>query len=468
MVTKEYLDDERKKLWVEVNSLKEALAKRTTDHENDARQASKKTSEYRNRSLDAKEAAEKALEEINTSKIEIDSTKNEITEKCREIEAFLEKLKSTNIEIDNFEENKGVLTTLFSEAESLKLKVTELNKISTQAEDLSSKINASYNQLNKRKTEFDEIYYEVIGYDDEAENGEKVRVGGLKDELENSYNELESKIEEATQTVIDVQKKVHHENEKFLEDERQKVNDKIKDWNTIHSTTLQEIKDLLPKALTAGLSYAFSEKREAEIKAGEKLTLVFNWSIAGLIIVSLIPFSVNAWMLNHGKTLEQVVLDLPNLLTGIIPLYIPLLWLAYSSNKKVNLSKRLVEEYTHKEVLSKTFEGLSSQIDSLEEDEISSELRIKLLYNLLDVSAENPGKLISDYNTADHPLMDALEKSSKLSDAVDKLQHVPGLSKIVKILDKKSKTLVKEQSQKVDEGLATVNKSDNSSTEELT
>jgi hypothetical protein len=120
-------------------------------------------------------------------------------------------------------------------------------------------------------------------------------------------------------------------------------------------------------------------------------------------------------------------------------------FLYYSTNKKGNLSKRIIEEYTHKEVLSKTFEGLSNQIENIKDENISSDLRIKLLYNILEVNSENPGKLISDYNKSDHPVMDALDKSIKLSNAVTKLAKIPGFSKLAVALDHKSKAIIKEQ-----------------------
>ncbi len=140
------------------------------------------------------------------------------------------------------------------------------------------------------------------------------------------------------------------------------------------------------------------------------------------------------------------------------PLYIPVLWLAYSANKSLKLSKRLIEEYTHKEVLSKTFEGLSQQIENIEDKDISSDLRTKLLYNIIEVNSENPGKLITDYNKSDHPLMDALDKSFKLANAVDKLSEIPGLSKLAAVLDKKSKRIIKEKQEKTNEGLDVLSK----------
>jgi hypothetical protein len=90
------------------------------------------------------------------------------------------------------------------------------------------------------------------------------------------------------------------------------------------------------------------------------------------------------------------------------------LWIAFSTSKKINVSKRLIEEYTHKEVVSKTYEGLSKQIDDIRNAKASEELRTKLLRNILDVSVENPGKLLSDYNESDHPILGKIPGISKL------------------------------------------------------
>jgi len=59
--------------------------------------------------------------------------------------------------------------------------------------------------------------------------------------------------------------------------------------------------------------------------------------------------------------------------------------------------------------------------------------------NFLQASSENPGKLISNYETSDHPIMEALEQSYKLQIVIDKLAGIPGLGKIADILDKSSK-----------------------------
>jgi hypothetical protein len=175
--------------------------------------------------------------------------------------------------------------------------------------------------------------------------------------------------------------------------------------------------------------------------------------ILGLVAVSAIPFLVSTISWHEGIPLKEMIYDLPRLVFGILPLYIPVLWIAYSSNKRLNLSKRLIEEYTHKEVLSKTFEGLSSQIENIEDEEISNELRVKLLYNIISVSSENPGKLITNYNNSDHPLTEALERSTQLANAVDKLSTIHGLGSLTRFLDKRAEVIFEEASEQVQKGL---------------
>ena len=169
--------------------------------------------------------------------------------------------------------------------------------------------------------------------------------------------------------------------------------------------------------------------------------------------VSLIPFVISVVSMFEGLSLEEAILRLPRLVLAILPLYVPVFWVAHSGNKKMNLSKRLTEEYTHKEVLSKTFEGLATQISQIGNNELSTDLKIRLLYNILEVSSENPGKLITDYNKSDHPLMDALDKSVKLANAVDKLDRIPGITRLTEMLSKKSKLIVEQEMKKAETGI---------------
>jgi hypothetical protein len=191
----------------------------------------------------------------------------------------------------------------------------------------------------------------------------------------------------------------------------------------------------LPNALTTGLSYAYSEKKKDEIENYDKLKGQFNIGIIGLISVSLLSVFVSIYFILTGTSFKEVIGILPNLASAIIPLYIPVLWYTFSANKKLNLSKRLIEEYTHKEVLGKTFGGLSTQINNLDENEVTKDLKLKLLFNILQVSTENPGKLISDYKNTDHPISEILNHQSKLDEAIEKAKGFPGIKSLANIFE---------------------------------
>lgn len=452
----DYLEEERKKIWAKIIEIEADVQKKTPDIEKDAKQASKKASEYRNRCKESKDAAfqyldsiklsygeltslSESIKEINDAILDIKSNGTESLElsknSCDEIVALENSIRK---KIENLEE-------IFEAHPNLNSEISELENIFTEGEDLQSKINTLYKSSLNKKKEIDQLYYDIIGYKEEGESGEETHVEGMKDELESSFEEIKDNV-----------KKFDKELTLFKEGKEKEVNNSIETWSKNIEGINKKITQLLPNALTAGLSHAYSDKKEAEEVEARKHTKSFHKFINWLVLVSLIPFGVNVILWRQGKSLENLILDMPRLVLAILPLYIPLLWVAYTSNKKSNLSKRLIEEYTHKEVLSKTFEGLSRQINEIDDEEISSELRVKLIYNILNVSSENPGKLITDYNKADHPLIDALDKSVQLATAVDKLSGIPGFSKISKILDNKSKRILEEEAVKAEQGLSSL------------
>ncbi|MFA6925331.1 MAG: hypothetical protein WC223_13880 [Bacteroidales bacterium] len=478
MISIEYLEEERVKLWDKISSLEVEINKKTTDYESEAKQASKKASEYRNRSEEAKESVLTTLNEVSQKSEEIKSIYNSLVEINGKIIDFsttsnnnneltknlFEEIQSRKVSIEN---KINELENVFEKHDIFIEQIKKLNVIFESSDDYSKKIEALYKSFLGRKNEIEDLYYEVFGYtDDDKETGVNTEVEGLKDKLEKSYTEISKNL---TQTKDDIfkfneeTKKVYFE---FKEEKEKEFKVNLDKWQNDYINIQKQINELLPEALTKGLSSAYYNKRRLEQKTSKTLRLNFNYAIAGMILISLIPFGVSTYTLIYENIkLAEVVSRLPRLVMAILPLYIPVLWLAYSANKKLNLSKRLIEEYTHKEVLSKTYEGLSKQINSIDNEDVSSELKIKLLYNVLDVSSENPGKLISDYDKSDHPLMDALDKSVKLANAVEKLSKIPGFSRIAKALEKKSKEILIDESKKAQEGLDIILNDDKNSDE---
>ncbi len=466
-----YLEEERIKLWSKVLELENEISKKTNDYEKDAKQSSKKASEYRNRSDEAKEIALKNAEESKKKLESIDEFHKSVIEYNDLIKNIYSESKEQNdsLEIifnnvsskkENLNNQIATLEEYFEDESYYENKLKEQELHFEQGEEINTKIDVVYKTILNRKKEIDKVQLEIFGYDEIIEDaeGEEIEnhIDGLKDVLDNSYNQLEEDLSSLKDEVLTVKSETNQEYNEFIENSTSTFSLQLKSWNSEYKSILKKIEDLLPNALTTGLSYAYSEKKKSEEDDSIRLAKKFKTATYGLIGVSLIPFLISIISLYDGKTLEEVIFTIPRLVLAILPLYIPVLWLAYSSNKKLNLSKRLIEEYTHKEVLSKTFEGLSTQIGNINDKDISNELRTKLLFNILSVSSENPGKLISDYNKSDHPLMDTLEKSVKLSDAIDNLSKIPGFGNLTDRLSKKSKKILKEQEAKIKKGLDSI------------
>ncbi|MDP2102099.1 MAG: hypothetical protein Q8J59_05160 [Methylotenera sp.] len=402
--TIEYLESERQKIWASIVDLQDSIKKKTSDYESDAKQASKKCSEFKNKCESAKNDADVLLKKINNISNEV--TTSNISTLISDIKSFHTNLTPQKVAIET---QIHELEALFGNYATYADNLEKLEAISTNADDSSTKIEATLTQLTSRKKEIDQLYYEIFGYSKtDATTGIVTKVVGKKEDLDKAYNELKIGFE------------------KFSKDKKTEFDATLIEWKKSYSASLNEIQSLLPNALTTGLSYAYSKKKDDEIDEIKELKKSFkNWILI-LMVISLIPFGVSAFLLLHDQVpLDQVILKLSSLVSPMLMIYVPPLWIALSTNKKINLSKRLIEEYTHKEVVAKTFEGLSKQIEGIKDHKVSSELKAKLLSNILEISTENPGKLISDYNTSDHPILERLSgllsknSSPKASNAKD-------------------------------------------------
>lgn len=372
---------------------------------------------------------------------------NEAVKKKAEVDTALGGIKTAEVEYrDSLAKVKEKLATLdaaFKKYPELEKEIERLEKASEGALENEKKSALSLSNINKRREEVEDLYRQVFGYthkDEEA--GTEKEVPGLKQELEEAYENLHERSQSMQKEISTISEKYqtsYSEFEKAHKDKYKAISD--------------EISQLLPGALTAGLSSAFAAKKEAEVKASEDLQKRFQTGIVLMTCASLIPIIVGCIFLYKGQSWELVLERLPRLVFTILPLYIPVVWFTVSASKKLNLSKRLIEEYAHKEVLSRTYEGLAKQIESIGDSGQSAELRFRLLANFLMATSENPGKLISNYQASDHPVMEALEQSYKLQVAVDKLEGIPGLGKLAAKFEKKRVAKVKEREAKVEEGL---------------
>lgn len=402
-----------------------------------------------------------AKTEVESITIECEKTKSsneQLISSLENTKKIYDELLSVQSEVDsakaNIHSNIESINEALGKSETLPQVVENVEQVLEDSQELFSKIDALLSHSASRKNEIDELRDKIIGKDIEVD-GSNTHIDGIKDKLEKSYSEIDSKIHElkdTTQALVDLIK-LDYETQ-FSEQTRDFKNLVSKSTTRINEIDT-ELKNLLPGGMAAGLSAAYGKKKDDETASLISSEESFRIAIRNMIIISAIPFLVDVYLLFGEKVgIMKVLQDTPNLLLAILPLYLPALWIAISLNKKINLSKRLIEEYTHKEVLGKTFSGISNQIETLNANgSIKEELRTQLLFNLLQVSAENPGKLITDYNKSDHPLLSVIENSQKLSDSMESLSKIPGLSAITKKLAERAEKKLEETAKSVGKGI---------------
>ena len=421
----------------ELNNFKQASPEVLSE----AKEHSKKTSEFRNKAKIAMEEAQQSSLEAGKRDINITEMAEVIRQVHDESHALLQHNKTASDDSTKF---AGIAKERSEYASSMCDNVSELedNYADTiarmnglnleEAETAAKRIKDSLSSAQDNKKELDTVMEEVFGYEAEDDT----HVDGVRDRLESTYEKLEKDFKTYRD---DVSKSEEEHNERFKKfiDSREGT----------YKAALKQIETLYSPAMNAGLAGAYEEKITVEVLKIKSHTIAFRAAIGGLIATALLPIIFYIYRVSTGLSVQEVLGDAGYILLATIPLYLPITWLAYSANKSYKLSNRLIEEYTHKGVVSKTYEGLVNQIENLDDNSLKNDLKTRLLFNMVSISGENPGKLISDYNKADHPLMDALDKSTQLADAVSKLSKLPGFGAMAKKMSAQAE-LIKEKEDK--------------------
>jgi len=324
------------------------------------------------------------------------------------------------------EELSNVLKTLNDYLENhpeLDEELTSLENFVSSVEENASKANTTYKGILTKKAEIDELHREIIGYEDKNTDGEITEVEGLKAELESAYDTLTEKAEVLENSINELDELSKKQYDTFINNHKEELSKLKVEAKNEYDSINQKIESLLPNALTAGLSSAFITKKGEEEELHKEYKRNFNRGILYLSIAAFLPIGISIYFLSMGTPLTEVIERSPKVIFAFLPLYVPLVWVTISANKKVNLSKRLIEEYSHKQVLSMTIEGLSKQIESIDNSDLSEELRIKLIRNFLEVTNENPGKLISNYQKSDNPILNILDRDRKEKSIVKTIQE---------------------------------------------
>jgi len=457
---KNYLWERIKVIEAELDKVKELANSKVSDYEDSAKESASKTRGAFNKAAELRNKAEKKFGELvklsnsissmaNSGKKELKDIRTKTTNianlesqvsrlkqssetKVQSIEKFINKIEDElNYTVDLLEKYEGL-------DEQLEVATEQVEKINAHNSESSSIVSSSNKLLKDLKDTRNEILGYYRHFQDENGDAKAKFEAGLKQELEAAFDELKSNFHQSQEEIERFQTSILGKYENVAKHYELQVSKFLNQNKETYSNLYAEIEGLKPGAMSKGLSEKFKIKRVAEEQELKTSKASFQKYIYLLMFGSLIPFLFPfVEMLRSETTLKFIDLfkEMPSLYLAMLPFYVPGVWLAFSANKQVNLSKRLIEEYTHKEVMSGTYQGLAKQIEEMEsQHETSKELKNTLLANLVEANSENPGKLISDYNSSDHPLETLLKGGSQINKLLEKLIKNPTLFN--SILDK--------------------------------
>lgn len=437
----EYLDLERQKIWERILQLEKLISEKPSDIEREAKQASRKAAEFRNKTEHRLNQTEEIYSKILNIESIIDQKLKEMVSKHEEATEISNELLINGNELSN---TLTTINTVLENHPDIEENIEELDTLIAKIEENSSKSTTTYKGILAKKTEIDELHREILGYEEEDGNGEIIIVEGLKKELQTSYDKLNLKAENLDGNLRELDELSKKQYNDFIKTNQDSLNELKVNAKMEYDRINKQIESLLPNALTAGLSSAFITKKNEEEILYTEYKRNFSSGIMFISLSALLPIAISVFYLLSGADLTAVIEKAPKIMLAFLPLYIPLIWITISANKKVNLSKRLIEEYSHKQVLSMTIEGLSKQIENIKDSDLSEELRIKLLNSFLNVTSENPGKLILNYHKSDNPILNFFDRDRKKSKS------------IIQTLEDSTKNIIEKATDEIEEGISKV------------
>lgn len=401
-VSKEEFDSFQSNTLARLSEIEKELKQRPTDFEQQARTAATNATDLEQQVRATANAVQTALSELNQYKNkaleELSSLQTEKLEAARKSESLIQQINTSQTTFDQFNEAKinadtqildltkkvEQANTLFTQSSALPETLKNTQELLNESKSLTENLKALLGHAISKKAEIDELHKRILGQEITDAEGNSEHIDGLKDELEKTFHYLSEQAQNLTASIDTLTTSISSKHDLILKEKITQFEQLLSESNTRYVSVNEQLIGLLPGSMAAGLSAAYEKKKEEESDSLKAFEKTFRNAIITLVCISTIPLTVDIYLLAfEGKSLVQVIKDTPNLIMAILPIYFPVLWLAYSTNKKLNLSKRLIEEYTHKSVLGKTFSGLSNQIETLpHQSAVKEELRTRLLFNV--------------------------------------------------------------------------------------
>lgn len=271
-------------LWDEITSLREEINVLKKQEYNNIKTISLECAEYRNKTEEeflaieaSKEKIFEYLHEFEPKLKDISNINNDIEELNKSKEEIQDKINNFGLVIDEYK-------NIHSNIDIIKETYNEIKRTSDDLNDRKNQITSILHSVNTMKDNFDTLTYEVFGKKDDEENIQE----GLKDKLQKSFSSISNEMVNLKSDFEKLKTEQQNSFKESIENNNSEFNTFIENNKRTYEGIEKQIKDLLPKSLTAGLSSEYSKKKRYEIHESNVLSKRFMQSILVLVIISLI------------------------------------------------------------------------------------------------------------------------------------------------------------------------------------
>lgn len=337
-----------------------------------------------NRSLSDRKAAaaafqeiSKTLNEVNALKVQAEALHSEIIDvhdKCYgDDDPLIERIESINKKYEALYADDGVIDeieTAHSKSQELFEEIEGyheyLFKGTEKEEPLKSDITDLIQDIAKKQSHIEAFITEYIdGY-----------------VLSSNEKSDDAKIKPSKKQQVD---ELHQIFTKYIDDEKGRINTYKKEFFDYENSKKSEIEALLKSATNASLASSFEKLKEDIQKKREYAEKLFYVGLA--LVVSAIALPYIPYLSDVIFKTDDVYFNLLKRIT----LTTPFIWFSIHQSLKVSQYFRLEQEYAHKEVVSRSFEGYKSQVLELYSDpSVSNQLLERLLGSAIGTIAKNP------------------------------------------------------------------------------
>ena len=260
---------------------------------------------------------------------------------------------------------KDQLIELIGELASDPSKVEEIKK---QAENASQEIEKFRIEANNKNENISELWREM--------NDQKTSVVETKEQAKNASQEIRDTLSEI---------KIKKEDIDNLLSEYQKVYEECREKKAEIASLEKIIRKLLPGATTAGLAGSYIDAQ----KKGWRIGLYWGGFIGSLGLLLCILGGEYYPLLSEQESISLGAVFIR------FTLSLPLVWIAWYCQRSISQTKRVKEEYQHKERIMKVYPAFMKQLSEGGAEGEKSEF----VKTIIKAIAKNPAEVLNPSKT---------------------------------------------------------------------